>query len=254
MPSLAESQSAVRRALVTGEATAVAPLLVSGPGGDTRFEIHRRHYVASLATTVLGRFPATAWLVGDGCLVEAARQFVQAYPPTSPCLAEYAEGFPRFLATRSPEGRVPYLRSFAELDWALGFVSVAISHPPIAATALASVDPGVLPDMRLTLQPGVRYLQADWPVDELIKLYLTESAPDRLAFDPDEVRLEVRGARGDFHIRRLEQGSFVFRERTRAGQSIGAAAERALKADGSFSPAQAWAALFTDGLVVEVTR
>jgi len=254
MPSLAESQSAVRHAVVTGDVTAIAPFLVGGRRSEARLEIHRRHYVASLATTLLGRFPATAWLVGDGFLAEAARQFVQEQRPTSPCLAEYGQDFPQFLATRSLEARVPYLRSFAELDWALGFVSVAIDHPSIAAGVLASVEPGVLPDVRLTLQSGVRYLQADWPVDELINLYLTESAPDRLAFDPDEVRLEVRGTRGEFHMQRLEPGSFVFREQTRAEQSIGIAAERALEADGRFSPAQALAALFADGLVVEVTR
>jgi hypothetical protein len=254
MPSLADSQSALRHALVTGDVAVVAPFLVSGPAGETRFEIHRRHYVASLATTLLGRFPATAWLVGDGFLAEAAREFVQAHPPTSPCLAEYAEDFPQFLATRSLQGRVPYLRSFAELDWALGFVSVAIDHPSIAAAALASVDPGVLPDVGLTLQPGVRYLRAEWPVDELINLYLADSAPDRLAFDPEEVRLEVLGARGEFHIRRLDRGSFVFRQQTRAGRSIGPAAECALEADRRFDPAMALATLFADGLVVEVTR
>ena len=253
MPSLAETQSAVRRAVVTGDATAVAPLLLGGsPGGETRFEIHRRHYAASLATTLLGRFPATAWLVGDEFLTEAARQFVQEHPPISPCLAEYGEGFPQFLATRSGAERVPCLRSFAELDWALGFVSVAIDHPPIAATALARLDPGALPDVRLTLQPGLRYLLADWPIDELIELYLTDSAPDRFSFDPEEVRLEIRGARGEFHIHRMEPGAFVFRQQTLAGRSIGAAAESALQVDGRFDPAQALAALFTDGLVVGV--
>ena len=192
--------------------------------------------------------------MGEGFLGEAARRFVQERPPTSPCLAEYGEDVPQFLAAGSGAAHVPYLRSFAELDWALGFVSVAIDHPPIAAAALASEAPGALPAVRLALQPGVRYLQAGWPVDTLINLYCTDSAPDRLAFDPDEVRLEIRGARGEFHIRRLDPGSFAFRQQTQAGRSIGVAAECAFETDSGFDPATALVNCFQDGLVVEVRR
>ena len=251
MPSLIDTQTAVRRAVVEGDSALVVPWLLSG--GEKRLEIHRRHYEASLAMTLLERFSATAWLVGGPFITEAARRFVREHPPASPCLAEYGAAFPRFLSARPGAERIPYLLGFAELDWALGYVSVAVDRRALTSAALGGVNPDALPEARVALQPGVRYLRAGWPIDELIKLYLTDSAPDRFPFDSGEVRLEIRGARGEFWLRRLERGPFTFRQAVSAGESIGAAAEQALKADDRFDPATALAGLFADELVVEVT-
>lgn len=253
MPSLADTQAAVRHAVVTGDSALVAPWIVGGRNAEKRLEIHRRHHEASLATAVLGRFPATAWLAGAPFMTEAARHFVREHPPTSPCLAEYGDAFPRFLSRCPGAESLPYLAAFAELDWALGYVSVAVDGSPMPATVLTGVGAGGLLEARLILQPGLWHLRSDWPIDDLIGLYLTDSAPDRFSFEPRAVQLEIRGARGEFQIRRLDPGVFIFRQQVRNGLPIGAAAERALAADSGFDPAQALASVFADGLVVEVT-
>ena len=111
----------------------------------------------------------------------------------------------------------------------------------------------MVPDMRLALQPGLRYLKTSWPVDELIKLYLTETAPNQLEFAPADVWIEVRGARGAFQLNRLDTGDFTFRKSVSEGGSIGEAAELALDVDETFDPGQALAALVAAGFVVQVS-
>jgi len=249
MSTLAETQRRVREAVVTGDAAPLADVLVGGRDPLNRLRIHQRHYETSLVTAVVGKFPATAWLVGTPFLTAAARQFVFDCPPKAPCIAEYGEEFPAFLASRPKAGGLPYLRSFAELEWSIGVVSIAIEHSPYRSDALAHLDETILPDVVVDLQPGLRYLRVEWPVDDLMKLYLTNSAPSEFVFAPDVAWLQIRGARGSFDLKRLELGDFVFREAILDGQSIGEAAERALDATTNFDPGRGLANLLAEGLV-----
>jgi hypothetical protein len=249
MSSLAETQHGIRQAVVRGDTTGLASQLVGGGDPLARLRIHQRHYEASLVTAVVGKFPATAWLVGEPFLMATARIFVHECPPKAPCIAEYGEDFPAFLANRPAAELLPYLRSFAELEWMIGAVSIAVEHPALETDALVSRDERVLPDVVLDLQPGLRYLRASWPVDDLMKLYLTNTAPNQFVFETEDVCLQIRGARGAFDIRRIAAGDFVFRHAISSGQSIGDAAERALDATGTFDPGRGLASLLSEGLI-----
>ena len=181
MPALFELQAGVCRALTSGEAEPIASWLKGGADPRLRFAIHQRHFEASLASALIGKFPATVWLVGSEFVAGAARAFVHAHPPSRPCVAEYGEDFPAFLARSDAGGAVPYLRSFAELEWHVGQAAIAVE--------------------------GVRYMRAEWAVDDLINLYLAESAPERFELTHETVWLEIRGSRGDIEINRLERSA-----------------------------------------------
>ena len=146
MSPLADVQQRIRDAVVTGDAASAASLFVGGKDAGRRLAIHLRHYRASLATAVLGRFPATGWLVGSPLLEEAAAQFVREHPPSAPCIAEYGQRFPQFLAGWPGMERVSYLREFAELDWHLGRLSVAIDLPAVTRAEVAAIAPDDLAD------------------------------------------------------------------------------------------------------------
>jgi hypothetical protein len=117
---------------------------------------------------------------------------------------------------------------------------------------LSAYPPDALPDLRLRLQPGVFYLTAGWPVDDLIRLYLEARAPDRYRMEASDIRLEIRGSRGEFDMTRLDAGTFVFRGALRGGCPIGEAAETALAADAGFEPGRALAAVMSERLVTAV--
>jgi hypothetical protein len=149
---------------------------------------------------------------------------------------------------------VPYLGAFAEFEWRLGQVAVAIDRPPVPLETLSQIEVDVLMDAVCTLQPGLQYLHASCPVDDVMKLYLTDTAPDRFVLAPAEVWIEVRGARGEFRINRLDAGEFIFRHAIQQGRAIGDAAERALDANTGFDPGRALGTLIDEGLVTTITR
>ena len=249
MPTLTELQGSVRRAVVLGEVEAVAPLLVGGSDARKRLAIHHRHYETSLITALLDRFPATTWLVGSTFVTEAARRFVRNRPPSRPCIAEYGEDFPAFLSGVRGAAMLPYLRPFAELEWHMSRLSLAVTLPALSRADLSALGPDTLSDVRITIQPGVHYFFAPWAVDDLIRLYLTNAAPDRFSLDRGDVWIELRGARGELQMNRLGRASFAFRAALSGGRVLGDAAVAALDLDASFDAGQALATLVTDGLV-----
>jgi hypothetical protein len=255
MPSLLEIQRRMRDAVIAdGPARALLPLLAGGRHPQARLAIHRHHYHASLTRALLDKFPAVFWLAGEHFATAAAQAFVHAHPPAAPCIAEYGADYPAFLASRAGAERLPYLRTFAELEWQLGKVSIAVDRPPLAIESLASIDASELPDHRHTLQPGLRYCAAGWPIDDLIKQYLSGTECERYDFSETDVHLEIRGARGEFRIERLSQAEFVFRSAIASGTTIGTAAERALDINATFDPGQALLRLISAGLVVAIDK
>jgi hypothetical protein len=252
MLSLRELQADVRRAVISGDDATVAPLLVGGGDSRRRLAIHHRHYQASLVNALLEKFPATVWLTGSAFLAEAARQFVTAHPPDRPCIAEYGEEFPAFLAMLPSAAHLPYLRDFAELERRLGQVAIEVDRPPLPITEIAALDHETLADAFVELQAGLRYWHASWPVDDLLKAYLTDSAPGLFEMDPGSVYIEVRGARGDVRLDRLSLADFTFRTALFGLRSLGEAFDRSLQADPGFDPSEAFFTLLTDGLVLGI--
>jgi hypothetical protein len=99
----------------------------------------------------------------------------------------------------------------------------------------------------------VHYLQAAWPIDTLMALFVGEHAPDEVVIAPAAVCLEIRGSRGAFRIKRLDAADYAFRQGLRAGLTLAEAAERAWSVNESFDPGRALAALWAAGLVTAVT-
>ena len=252
MPLLAETQTAIRGAIIDKDAAAVLPRLTGGSDPTYRLSIHQRHYTASLVEALRRRFPTLDWLVGSAFFNAAAIAFVRRSPPRAPCLAEYGEDFPQFLAGRSGAQRLPWIASVGALEWRLGMVSVAIDRLAVGLDAMTAFEDADLEDLRLRLQPGVAHMTAEWPVDDIVKLRLSGDAPETYEFRPAEVRLEIRGARGAFAIDRLEPGVYAFRATLAGDRSIADALAEAGKVDASFDAGVALAALFSDSLVTGI--
>src|SRR5262245_65946551 len=133
-------QLRVRGAVVDDEIAAIASLLVGGRYPAQRLAIHARHYRASLVAAIQSKFPATAWLLGTPVLLETAQEFVRQHPPAGPCIAEYGDQFPHFLSQHVGAARVTYLYSFAQLEWHLGQVAIAIDRPATTREAFSALE------------------------------------------------------------------------------------------------------------------
>lgn len=251
MPPLAEVQRLLRAAIVGGELSEVAPLLFGGADPAGRLAMHSRHYEASLVRALLVKFPATTWLVGSTLMDQAAREFVRRHPPTAPCIAEYGEDFPRFLAARESARGLHYLRFFAELEWQIGRAAIAADGPAIDLPALVAYGDQIA-DVAFVVQPSLGYLAGSWPVDELMRLYLSDTAPEQYRLSAAEIRLEICGSRGIFRFDRLEPAEFSFRQALAQGSPLGVAAERALEVDENLDIGAALRRFVTSGLVAGV--
>ena len=257
MPKLAETQLRFRDAVVRGDMQHVdflASLLVGGRSPEKRLIVHQRNYRRSLVDALLVKFPATGWLLGTQLLTEAATRFIREYPPQAPCIAEFGDGFPNFLSQCPAAVCAPYVREFAELEWYVGTVAIAVGGVPVTLEELSSIQADALPDTLLELQPGLRYLKTSWPVDELMELYLSETVPDRFELSPAEVDIEVRGARGEFHFSRLDPAEATFRKAIFEGHCIGDAAESALEVNAGFDPGKGLVALVNGGLIQAIRK
>lgn len=254
MLPVADLQRLLRDAVVTGDTTAVSPLLVGGAMPGRRLAIHHRHYSASLSTVITGRFPATGWLIGQPCVEGISRLFVTAHPPTAPCVADYGADFPVFLACQPSVAHLPYLREFAELDWQLGRLAVSADAAPVTTVALAAVAPDVLGSCALTVQAGAHYLHATWPIDELMSLFLADTAPESWTLTDGPVWLEARGSRGALRFARLTPAEYAFRRALSQGQPIAEAATAAWAVDPAFDPGHALASAIASGLVTSVVQ
>jgi Putative DNA-binding domain len=188
VPTLSDIQAGIRDALVNGDSTAVARFLLGGGRPEQRLAIHQRHYVASLTRALVERFPATVWLIGSELVRQAATSFVREQPPSRPCIAEYGDGFPRYLGAHPATASLPYLAQFAELEWHLGRLALATEE-----------------------SANVQYVHLDCALDELIGFYLTDTAPDEYALRQEEVWLEIRGLRGKLQMKRLTGEEFTCR-------------------------------------------
>jgi hypothetical protein len=188
MLTLADIQAGLRDAVVNGNSAAIAPVLVGGRRPEHRLAIHRRHYTASLRRALIERFPATAWLVGSELVTHAATSFIREHPPSRPCIAEYGDGFPRYLGAHPAAAPLPYLAQFAELEWHLGRLALATEE-----------------------SANAQYIHLDWSLDELIAFYLTGTAPDEYALRQEDVWLEMRGLRGELQMIRLTGVEFARR-------------------------------------------
>jgi hypothetical protein len=188
MLTLADVQAGIRDAVINGDGAVVAPILVGGTHPEHRLAIHRRHYTASLTRALIERFPATVWLVGSELVTHVATSFVREHPPSRPCIAEYGEGFPRYLGAHPGAASLPYLAQFAELEWYLGRLALATEE-----------------------SASDQYMHLDWTLDELIGFYLTDTAPDEYALRQEDVWLEIRGLRGELQLNRLTSEEFARR-------------------------------------------
>lgn len=250
---LADVQARVRQVVIGSGCVDVAMPLVGGIEPARRLDIHRRHYEASLVRALRDRFPASAWLVGADLVTEAAQAFVRSNPPRHPCIAEYGNEFPAFLAQHDRLAASPYVQSFAELEWSVALVSIAIDRPAASWSQVTAMDAQALLACGVLFQPGIRYRRSEWPIDDLMRMYLSGSAPDTYVLHASSLCLEVRGARGELWIDRLDPASFAFRQALLDGQSIGDAAETALDRDQTFDAGQALAALVAARMIVDIS-
>jgi Putative DNA-binding domain len=231
-----------RRPTSTDDPDAAGAMLAEGM--TERLWIYRHHYETSLVEALKAIYPAICRLVDERFFEYAAHEYVRANPPRRPCLHEYGEGFPQFLAGFPPCRKLVYLADVARLEWRINAALHAPAEPPLAPGAFRGIGPEEFPRLVFHLLPSAGYLESAWPVD---RIWLGEE--EVVDLGEGGCRLEIRQRGEEVVFARLDEPQFTLRRALAAGHRMENALATALATDPLFDLALALRQLLEEGLV-----
>ena len=225
-------QAAFAAALINPQADC-PPGLVSWNGSDPaqRFAVYRNNALASRVGALADTFPVVQHMVGEAFFRAMAAGFVRAFPPTSPVLVNYGEGFAQYIADFAPASGLPYLADLARLEWSYvqSFHAADAAALPLAEWAALLADEARLARVCFRLQPSLCVLQSAYAVHSLWAAH--QHAETQMALQsinplqPESVLLLRQELAVE--VIRLEPGVAVFIEQLVCGLSFAAAVNAA---------------------------
>ncbi len=251
MPSLSELQSAFAAAVFGVGDTGVDRWVDAGalPAGE-RVAIYRRDVFHNLTEALRDVFPVVERLVGADFFAAAACRFIRAFPSPSGNLHGFGGEFPAFLGGYAPAASLPYLADTAQLEWLVHVVFHAADAAMFDVGRLAKIAVADYDRMRFTVAPTCRVLFSPYPVHRIWAANQPGCADTGVVeLAEGEVRLAVRRAGFAIVLEPLEAGEFALLSALAAGESLGAAASRALVAEPAFDLSAALQRAVGDGVL-----
>jgi Putative DNA-binding domain len=235
MPTLLETQRAMRTWLVDGERAAAAALLADGISPD-RLDIYRNTFVANATRALRLTYPAVHKLVGDDFFEGAAAAFVVQHPPRSACFDFYGEVFAAFLTNFQPAASLAYLVDVAQLEWAVSRAVHADDVDPLDLARLVALSPEEQERVSFVPHPCVSLLSLTTPADAIWRAVLAGDDTALAAVDPAAGPVRLLVERGDCgpEVQRLGTAAWHFAAELCCGFPLGivlaevASAEEAL--------------------------
>lgn len=156
MMRLRELQLSFQHCVVTG-ATAIESSLADSHGlrAAGRLDVYQQAHASRLVDALRESFPALNHTAGADQFDALARAYVAAQPSDTPSIRWYGRHFPAFLRKRAQDPHALVLADLARWEWTL---AAAFDGPAAAAVdvdAVAGIDPGDWPNLRLALHPNL---------------------------------------------------------------------------------------------------
>jgi hypothetical protein len=217
-----------------------------------RLEIYNRQYWFRVLDALSDDFPGLRAVLGDRKFDALSKHYLTDCPSRSftmrnigSQLESWVRKHPKYAA-----GRLQLALDMIRLEWAEIEVFDGASEPPVTAAVLVGADPAKL---RLRLQPYMRLLDLNYPVDDLL-LAVKQDAPADIASNameerqkrkkvsavarlkPTPVYLAIHRIENTVYFRRLEKEEFTILAVLQKGRTL----ERAIIAGfrGSKIPSQ----------------
>ena len=150
---LDEYTGAFSRYLRTGTVGALSGFLAEN-ADPARLRVYRNGFLKACIEALRANYPSVERLVGEERFPALARPYVDAHPPRTASLAEYGEGFPKFIEDTSDTHRLAYLTSFAVMDRAWSEVFFAEDAEVPAAAAGTALSDGASGDAGTPVNSG----------------------------------------------------------------------------------------------------
>lgn len=175
--SLAEQQQLFLAAITTPEAdpgqealTAAARLLTPSAtlSPAQRLEIYRSGYHARLIECLTDDYPTLQHALGEAEFERVCRDYITCYPSRGPSLNVFGQHMAQHMTEHCrvlPRPEARFLAELAELEWTI----VAAIHAPggsiLKPEDLVTVAPDAWPDAKLIVNPSLRVLRTEHPVN-----------------------------------------------------------------------------------------
>ncbi len=223
--------------MVAGQEAFAAALLDPGlpvPSGVTsarghadaaRFAVYRNNVFVGLTRALAKRFPVTARLVGEEFFTGMARVYAGIEKPASPLLFRYGDSFPDFIEAFEPARVLPYLADVARIEVAWTRAYHAADAAPLEISAVAAVDPELLPRLRLAPHASALLVVSRQPVGSIWGAHQSDKAAS-VTMSGSETVLVSRPAL-DVRVTIIPPADAAFAERLFGGASLGEAAQAA---------------------------
>lgn len=222
--------------------------LASGPAVTSRFGVYRNNVLFSLTNALAARYPTTRDLLWPDTFEGAARLFVTMYPPRSPVLLEYGDGFPQFLRRIGIGPSTDYIADIAELESARVRAYHAPDATPLSVEAFAKLSPVALTGARFVLHPSVSLIHSRFPV---VSAWEAGRRGGDVEVWKPEAALILRPYL-EVDVWRLPPGGYEFFQRIAASGTVAEAASEAASNIADFDLSQIFHVLISAGAVTEV--
>jgi hypothetical protein len=171
MPTLLETQRAMRASLVCRDTAAIASMLAGHVAPD-RLDIYRNTFIHTLVKALRLCFPVTQRLVGEEFFEGAAQIFIGVHPPEVAWLDLYGGEFPGFLRGFPPAASIAYLGDVAELEWAVNGALHADDVAPLDVADIGAVEAESQPRICFVPDPSIQLLRVEYPADVIWRAVL----------------------------------------------------------------------------------
>lgn len=216
-----------------------------------RFNVYRNNVAVSLTEALMQAFPVVTKLLGEENMKGLAGIFLRAHPPQSPLMMFYGDEFPTFLAGMDQLAHLGYLPDVARLEQMLRQSYHAADAAPIDATALGTLSPDALMDIRVTFAPAVHLLRSPWPVFDIWRFNMETDAPK-----PQATAQDVLVTRREYDPlpQVLLPGAAEWISALMGGETLGQAFEVACQAHNTFDLSTALTLLLQGGALTDLHR
>lgn len=161
-------QTAFATALLNPQRPAPDGLLdhLNQPAGR-RFEVYRNNVAVALGEALAASFPIIRKLLGDENFKAIAGVYLRQFPPDSPVMSQYGQGFPEFLQDFPPLQHLGYLHDVARLEHLIRQAYHAADATAIDPQFLQQIAPEDLPLASLSLAPALQLVPSNWPLFDI---------------------------------------------------------------------------------------
>jgi len=166
-----------------------------------RVQVYANAYFVRILNCLKDDYAALAHWMGDAGFNDLTALYLMAHPSRHPSIAYVGERVAEFVrdhpAAQPFRKRFPWAADLADLEWALQRAFDAPDAEPLAAAALAALDPEDWAELELRADPSLRLLQLEWPAEALRRRFERDEPAqlERLVAERQRVLVWRRGER-----------------------------------------------------------